>query len=205
MGTAGRGGNTTQPAPPPLRSLRVRCHCRDHHRGHQHQATQQQRSRRAAMMMLSIPALLGWHTPPASAASSATLVSPLNRLTFLDVQADYDGYAATYDGLDGSGASDAVGFTALRRQLIAKASLLNNFLLCFRSRVCVVSLLTRIRQGKVQQLLLMAMQSCRFCSSAAVPDFCVAGVCITMLAAHHSFIDVPCSLLGVHPLPCYNS
>ncbi|KAF8072525.1 SPBC3B9.04 [Scenedesmus sp. PABB004] len=58
----------------------------------------------------------------ASAPQRLWVLPPRGCLALGDVGADYDGYAATYDALDGGAASAALGFPGLRRALLAQAS-----------------------------------------------------------------------------------
>jgi ubiquinone/menaquinone biosynthesis C-methylase UbiE len=61
------------------------------------------------------PVGLAWRAQAATAAA-APAGSVLDR-----IEQAYDGYAATYDELDGGGIADQLGFPALRGQLLSKA------------------------------------------------------------------------------------
>ena len=58
---------------------------------------------------------------PIAAAAAAQLATVATRPEVQQIQQAYDGYAATYDDLDGGRAAQQLGFPALRRQLLHAA------------------------------------------------------------------------------------
>lgn len=79
---------------------------------------QQRMTRRQLHSALGAVLLSGPLSRPATAAAEG---SGARRQEVERIERAYDGYAATYDDLDGGGAAEQLGFPALRQQLLALA------------------------------------------------------------------------------------